>query len=88
MTNRATVAVRLTVDEQTRLDELAARTGRSRSFYVREAIQLHLEELEERYWADQVIESWERSDKKTRQGGAEAGPRNHSAHSRISRGGN
>ncbi len=38
MTHRATVAVRITLDEQRRLDELSARTGRSRSFYVREAI--------------------------------------------------
>ncbi len=61
MTHRATVAVRLTVDEQRRLDELSARTGRSRSFYVREAIQLHLRDLEERYWEDQVVQEWEHS---------------------------
>ena len=66
MTHRATVAVRITVDEQRRLDELSARTGRSRSFYVREAIQLHLGELEERYWEDQVIQEWENSDQSTR----------------------
>ena len=66
MTHRATVAVRITVDEQRRLDELSARTGRSRSFYVREAIQLHLGELEERYWEDQVIQEWENSDQLTR----------------------
>ena len=66
MTTRATVAVRLTDDEHKRLDKLSARTGRSRTFYVREAIQLHLHDLEQRYWADQVIERWESSDKKTR----------------------
>ena len=66
MTHRATVAVRITLDEQRRLDELSARTGRSRSFYVREAIQLHLGELEERYWEDQVIPEWENSDQSTR----------------------
>lgn len=66
MSHRATVAVRLTADEQDRLDALAARTGRTRSFYVREAIHLHLAELEERFWADEVVERWERSDKATR----------------------
>ncbi len=39
---------------------------RSRSFYVREAIQLHLGDLEERYWEDQVIQEWENSDQSTR----------------------
>jgi len=66
MTHRATVAVRISADEQRRLDELSARTGRSRSFYVREAIQLHLRDLEERYWEDQVIQEWEASDQATR----------------------
>ena len=66
MTHRATVAVRITVEEQRRLDELSARTGRSRSFYVREAIQLHLGDLEERYWEDQVIQDWENSDQSPR----------------------
>lgn len=66
MEHRATVAVRLTEEEQQRLDALAERTGRTRSFYVREAIREHLDELEERYWADDVIAGWEASDKKTR----------------------
>ncbi|GAA1345968.1 RHH-type rel operon transcriptional repressor/antitoxin RelB [Arthrobacter roseus] len=61
-----TVAVRLTVEQQDRLDALAARTGRSRSFYVKEAIEQHLDELEERYWADEVVARYEASDKKTR----------------------
>jgi RHH-type transcriptional regulator, rel operon repressor / antitoxin RelB len=61
-----TIAVRLTDDQQRRLDALAARTGRSRSFYVKEALETHLDELEERFWADDVITDWEASDKKTR----------------------
>lgn len=61
-----TVAVRLSADQQRRLDALAERTGRSRSFYVKEAIEMHLDELEERYWADQVIARYEASDKRTR----------------------
>ena len=42
------------------------RSGRSKSFYVREAIEQHLSELEERYWEDEVIRRWESSDKGTR----------------------
>lgn len=60
------LSVRLTPDEEARLDALAARTGRSKTFYVREAIQVHLEELEERYWADEVVRAWEASGKKSR----------------------
>ena len=61
-----TIAVRLTDDQQRRLDALSARTGRSRSFYVKEALETHLDELEERFWAHDVIAEWEASDQKTR----------------------
>lgn len=60
------IAVRLTEEQERRLDALAARTGRSRSFYVKEALETHLDELEERFWADEVIDRWEASDRKTR----------------------
>ncbi|MHA6667657.1 type II toxin-antitoxin system RelB family antitoxin [Homoserinimonas sp. A447] len=61
-----TIAVRLSPEQERRLDALAARTGRTRSFYVKEAIETHLDELEERFWADEVIDRWEASDRKTR----------------------
>lgn len=61
-----TIAVRLTPEQEGRLDALAARTGRTRSFYVKEAIETHLDELEERFWADEVIDRWEASDRTTR----------------------
>lgn len=63
------LSVRLTPDEEARLDALALRTGRSKTFYVREAIQSHLDELEERYWADEVMRDWEASGKKSRPAG-------------------
>jgi RHH-type transcriptional regulator, rel operon repressor / antitoxin RelB len=61
-----TIAVRLTDEQQRRLDALSARTGRSRSFYVKEALETHLDELEERFWAHDVISAWEASEQKTR----------------------
>lgn len=60
------LSVRLTPDEEARLDALAARTGRSKTFYVREAIVSHLDELEDRYWADEVVRGWEASGKTSR----------------------
>lgn len=43
------LSVRLPDDIKTRLDALAASTGRSAAFYVREAVAEHLSELEYAY---------------------------------------
>jgi RHH-type transcriptional regulator, rel operon repressor / antitoxin RelB len=60
------LSVRLTAEEEARLDALAARTGRSKTFYVRQAIQAHLDELEELYWADEAVRQYEESGKQSR----------------------
>ena len=49
------IAVRLPEDIEMRLDKLAAKTGRTKTFYVREAIVEHLEELEDVYLAEQTL---------------------------------
>ncbi|QDQ29220.1 TraY domain-containing protein [Chitinimonas arctica] len=49
------LAIRLPQDIETRLENLAQRTGRTKSFYVREAIMEHLEDLEDLYLAEQVL---------------------------------
>ena len=46
------LALRLPEDAEQRLAELARRTGRTRSFYAREAILTHLEDLEDAYLAE------------------------------------
>ena len=48
--------IRLSDDIQTRLDILAKRTGRTKSFYVREAIDRYLEDMEDVYMADTVLQ--------------------------------
>ncbi len=53
------LSVRLTPEDEERLEQLARRTGRSKTFYVREAIHEHLGDLEDRFWADSVVRDWE-----------------------------
>ena len=50
------IAVRVPKEIEERLDRLAKKTGRTKTYYVREAILEHLEELEEVYLAQQVLE--------------------------------
>ncbi|MGH3494863.1 MAG: type II toxin-antitoxin system RelB family antitoxin [Sciscionella sp.] len=60
------LSIRLTPEDEARLEQLARRTGRSKTFYVREAIHEHLDEMEERFWADAVVREWEASGKQSR----------------------
>lgn len=48
------LAVRLPPEVEQRLTQLAEETGRTKSFYAREAILLYLTDLEARYSQDQV----------------------------------
>ena len=45
------LAVRIPDDMEDRLDKLAKLTGRPKSFYVRLAIETHLDEIEDTYTA-------------------------------------
>ncbi|OGV71657.1 MAG: CopG family transcriptional regulator [Methylophilales bacterium RIFCSPHIGHO2_02_FULL_57_10] len=49
------ISIRLPDDVETRLNNLAARTGRSKTYYVTEAICEHLAELEDLYLAEQRL---------------------------------
>ena len=46
-------------DLNARLERLAKLTGRSKTFYVREAVTAHIDDLEDIYLADQVMERLE-----------------------------
>lgn len=50
------LAVRLPKDIEARLSELASRTGRSKSFYARQALLAYLEDLEDVYLAETRLE--------------------------------
>lgn len=51
------VSIRLSEDIETRLATLATKTGRTKSYYIREAIQEHLDELEDYYLAVERLEN-------------------------------
>lgn len=51
------IAVRLPEDIERRLSDLARKTGRTKTFYVREAVQAHLEDLEDLYLAEQEVKN-------------------------------
>jgi RHH-type rel operon transcriptional repressor/antitoxin RelB len=46
------LALRLPPELEKRLDDLAKKTGRTKSYYAREAIAEHLDDLEDAYLAD------------------------------------
>lgn len=50
------LAIRLPDDIETRLAALADQTGRTKTFYAREAILTHLEDLEDYYLAERIME--------------------------------
>jgi RHH-type rel operon transcriptional repressor/antitoxin RelB len=50
------LAIRLPQSMEKRLERLARRTGRTKTFYVREAIMEHLEDIEDLYLAEGVLE--------------------------------
>lgn len=49
------MSIRLPSDVESRLEKLATKTGRSKTFYVREAILEHLNDLEDLYLAESEL---------------------------------
>lgn len=51
------LAIRLPEEIENRLSALAAKTGRTKTFYAKEAILKHLSEMEDRYLAIDRLEN-------------------------------
>lgn len=56
------LAVRLDIETEARLEALAARTGRTKTFYAREAIVAHLDDLEDFYLAEERLRDFRDGD--------------------------
>lgn len=56
------LAVRLPDETERRLEALARRTGRTKTFYAREAIEAHLDDLEDFYLAEERLEDFRSAD--------------------------
>jgi len=59
------IAIRLPEDIEVRLNSLAKRTGRSKTFYARKAIMEYLADMEDLYLAEQVVHRLERGEERT-----------------------
>lgn len=58
-------SVRLEPRIEERLDALAARTGRTKAYYLRELIERGLEDLEDYYLADAAMERLRKGEERT-----------------------
>lgn len=56
------LAVRLSSDTERRLEALAERTGRTKTFYARAAIEAHLDDLEDFYLAEERLRDFRDGD--------------------------
>lgn len=57
-------SVRLPSDAEQRLTALALKTGRSKAFYIREAILTHIDDMEDVYLAEKRFEDFIKSGEK------------------------
>ncbi len=49
------VSIRLSKDIEERLNKLSKLTGRSKTYYIKESIEQHLDEIEDLYLAEQRL---------------------------------
>ncbi len=59
------LAIRLPASVEKRLAKLARRTGRTKTYYAREAILQHLDDLEDVYLAERLLDRIRRGEERT-----------------------
>ncbi len=60
-----TTSIRLPEELDARLEKLATKTGRSKSFYIKEAIEEHIADLEDFYLAEQRMRAYDPAENAT-----------------------
>lgn len=58
-------SVRLPIEAEKRLTTLALVTGRSKAFYIREAITEYIDDLEDIYLSEKIMERVRRGEERT-----------------------
>jgi len=58
-------AVRIPDETYARLQDMAAKTGRTATFYIREAIEAHLDDLEDIYMAERALDELQQGKART-----------------------
>lgn len=53
------ISLRLPEELETRLEKLASRTGRTKTYYIKEAIEQHLADLEDFYLAERRMRDYD-----------------------------
>ena len=56
------ISIRLPTDLEARLEKLASKTGRTKTFYIKEAIAEQLADLEDYYLAEQRMRNHDATD--------------------------
>ena len=59
-------SLRLKPETEARLDALAAKTGRTKAYYLRQIVEEGIDDLEDYYLAVEVVERINRGEEKTR----------------------
>jgi RHH-type rel operon transcriptional repressor/antitoxin RelB len=58
-------SIRLPDDLDARLERLSSKTGRTKSFYIREAIEEHIGDLEDFYLAERCMRAYDATENAT-----------------------
>lgn len=58
------LAIRLPIDIENRLTELAKKTGRTKTFYAKQAILNYLEDMEDYYLAEKIMTKVKKGEEK------------------------
>jgi RHH-type transcriptional regulator, rel operon repressor / antitoxin RelB len=61
-----TISFRLSLEEEARLEALARKTARSKSFYAKTALREYLTDLEDAFAADDAIKAFEAEGRRSR----------------------